>query len=80
LAVTLPRYLASSLEARLDVPRSLDAPLAAGARVGEVVYSARGQVISRVDLVAAKADPKGNIFILIRDAFAKLFAGIFGTA
>ncbi len=80
LAVTVPRYLASSIEARMDVPRSLDAPLDAGARVGEVVYSARGQVISRVDLVAADADPKGNFLVLIRDAFAKLFARIFGTA
>jgi serine-type D-Ala-D-Ala carboxypeptidase (penicillin-binding protein 5/6) len=80
LSVTLPRNLASSVEARVDVPASLDAPLAAGQRIGEVVYSANGQVLRRVDLVAADADPKGNVFILIRDAFAKLFSKIFGGA
>jgi len=36
--------------------------------------------LRRVDLVAAKAVPKGNIFILIRDVFAKLFSSIFGGA
>jgi D-alanyl-D-alanine carboxypeptidase (penicillin-binding protein 5/6) len=80
LAVTLPISQASSLVARIDLPASLDAPLKAGDRVGEVVYSAQGQVLRRVDLVAAKDLPKGNFFILIRDAFAKLFARILGKA
>jgi serine-type D-Ala-D-Ala carboxypeptidase (penicillin-binding protein 5/6) len=80
LGVTLPRSLASSVEARVDLPTSLDAPLTAGQRIGEVVYSAQGQVLRRVDLVAANAVPKGNFLILIRDAFAKLFAQIFGAA
>jgi D-alanyl-D-alanine carboxypeptidase (penicillin-binding protein 5/6) len=79
LAITLPRSLASSVEARMDVPTSLDAPLAARQRVGEVVYSAQGQVLRRVDLVSADAVPKGNVFILIRDAFAKFFTQIFGA-
>jgi serine-type D-Ala-D-Ala carboxypeptidase (penicillin-binding protein 5/6) len=80
LAVTLPLSLASSVVARVDLPTSLDAPLKAGDRVGEVVYSAQGQVLRRVDLVAAEDLPKGNIFILIRDAFAKFFSKILGTA
>lgn len=80
LAVTLPRSLASTLQARVDAPVSVDAPLAAGARVGEVVYSAGGQVIRRVDLVAAEALPKGNVFILIRDAFGRFFSRLFGKA
>jgi D-alanyl-D-alanine carboxypeptidase (penicillin-binding protein 5/6) len=78
LAVTLPRDLASSIETRVDVPTSLDAPVREGDKIGEVVYSARGQVLRRVDLVAARAVPKGNVFILVRDAFEKLFARIFG--
>ncbi len=80
LAVTIPRALASSVEARVDLPASLDAPLGKGDRIGEVVYSSQGQVLRRVDLVAAEAVPKGNIFIMIRDAFAKLFSSIFGIA
>jgi D-alanyl-D-alanine carboxypeptidase (penicillin-binding protein 5/6) len=80
LAVTLPSFLASSLEARLDAPAYIDAPIEAGQRMGEVVYSSKGQVIRRVDIVAAKAVPRGNIFILVRDLFAKFFMKLFGAA
>jgi serine-type D-Ala-D-Ala carboxypeptidase (penicillin-binding protein 5/6) len=80
LAVTLPLALASSVRARVEAPTSVNAPLAAGARIGEVVYSANGQVLRRVDLVASRAVPRGNIFILIRDAFAKFFSRLFGSA
>jgi D-alanyl-D-alanine carboxypeptidase (penicillin-binding protein 5/6) len=80
LVVTLPRSLASSIQARVDAPASLDAPLSAGARVGEVIYSAQGHVIRRVDLVAADTVLRGNIFILIRDVFAKFFTRLFGGA
>lgn len=78
LAVTLPRSLASSIEARVDLPSSVDAPLAAGTRVGEVVYSANGQVIRRVDLVSASDLPRGNFFVVIRDAIEKFFTSLFG--
>jgi D-alanyl-D-alanine carboxypeptidase len=64
----------------VDAPASLDAPLSAGARVGEVIYSAQGHVIRRVDLVAADTVLRGNIFILIRDVFAKFFTRLFGGA
>lgn len=80
LAVTLPRALAASITSRLEAPLSLDAPLKAGARIGEVVYVSQGQVLRRVELVAAEAVPRGNVFILIRDAFAKFFARLFGRA
>jgi D-alanyl-D-alanine carboxypeptidase (penicillin-binding protein 5/6) len=80
LAVTLPRSLAASVKARVDAPTSVDAPLKAGARLGEVVYSAEGRVLRRVDLIAAEAVPRGNIFILIRDAFGKFFTKLFGGA
>jgi D-alanyl-D-alanine carboxypeptidase len=68
------------LEARLDAPAYIDAPIEAGQRMGEVVYSSKGQVIRRVDIVAAKAVPRGNIFILVRDLFAKFFMKLFGAA
>jgi D-alanyl-D-alanine carboxypeptidase (penicillin-binding protein 5/6) len=80
LAVTLPRSLASSIEARVDAPTSLDAPIAAGTRLGEVVYYSKGEVLRRVDLVASDTVPKGNMFILVRDAFGKLFSSLFGSA
>jgi D-alanyl-D-alanine carboxypeptidase len=78
LAVSLPKSLSPTLEARIEAPASLDAPIAAGAKVGEVVYSANGQVLRRVDLVAAQAIPKGNFFVIVRDYFAKVFSNLFG--
>jgi D-alanyl-D-alanine carboxypeptidase (penicillin-binding protein 5/6) len=80
LAVTVPKSLASKIEARIEAPPSLDAPLSKGDRIGEVVYSAGGQVLRRVDLVASQSIQKGNVFIIVRDALAKLFAMIFGSA
>jgi D-alanyl-D-alanine carboxypeptidase (penicillin-binding protein 5/6) len=79
LAVTLPRSIADSVQARVDVPAALDAPIAKDANVGEVVYSVQGNVLRRVDLVAAEAMPKGNAFIIVRDAFEKFFTRLFGT-
>jgi hypothetical protein len=42
LAVTLPTSLAAGLEARVVLPKSLDAPVSSGQRVGEVIYSSGG--------------------------------------
>jgi D-alanyl-D-alanine carboxypeptidase (penicillin-binding protein 5/6) len=80
LAITLPLALKDNLSARVVLPASLDAPVAAGTRVGEVVYSSGDQVLRRVNLVAANDIPKGNVFIIVRDAFGKLFSRIFRKA
>lgn len=78
LAVTLPHSAAGRLEARVVLPKSLDAPVSAGQRVGEVVYSVGDAVVKRVDLLANQDIAKGNVFIVIRDAFAKFFSSILG--
>jgi D-alanyl-D-alanine carboxypeptidase len=80
LAVTLPLALADSVQARIELPAAVNAPVAKGAKLGEVVYSAQGKVLRRVDLVAASAVPKGNVFVVVADAFAKFFSKLFGTA
>jgi len=80
IAVTLPRELAPSLETRLEAPAFLDAPLKSGQRIGEVIFSADGKVVRRVDLVASESIPKGNVLIQCRDFFAKLLTTIFGAA
>jgi serine-type D-Ala-D-Ala carboxypeptidase (penicillin-binding protein 5/6) len=78
LGATLPRSLAPSIKARIDLPASVDAPIAKGQRLGEIVYASEGQAIRRVDLVAAEAVPKGNVLVCIRDAIVKLFTRLFG--
>lgn len=80
LAVTLPRSRAGSLSYRVELVRSADAPIAKGARLGEVIYSSDGKVLRRVDLVAKADVPRGGLFTQIGDAFAKFFAKLFGGA
>jgi serine-type D-Ala-D-Ala carboxypeptidase (penicillin-binding protein 5/6) len=80
LAVTLPRSIAGTVETRIEVPASVDAPIAKGSSVGEVVYSADGKVLRRVELVAANAVQKGNLLVVVRDAFARFFTRLFGSA
>jgi len=80
LAVTVPRSEAGELESRVDLPPSVEAPLAKGARIGEVVYSVNGTVLRRVDLVAAETVGRGNFFILVRDAVERFFTGLFGAS
>lgn len=79
LAVTLPMAELSGLAVRAELPRQLQAPVAKGARLGEVVYTSGGSVVRRVDLVAAEAVPRGNIFILIRDALERFFRSLFNA-
>ncbi|MDA8426988.1 MAG: D-alanyl-D-alanine carboxypeptidase [Treponema sp.] len=79
LAVTVPKSDTGALEVRVDLPRSLVAPVEKGARVGEVVYSVNGTVLHRVDLVAAETVERGNIFIVIRDAVERFFGRLFGS-
>jgi D-alanyl-D-alanine carboxypeptidase (penicillin-binding protein 5/6) len=80
LAVTLPKYLSDSLSVRVDIPRSVDAPISKGARIGEVVYTVDGTVLRRVELVAERDVPRGGFFTIIGDAIAKFFATLFGSA
>jgi len=80
LGVTAPRSAAASVSVRVVAQRSIDAPVAKGAKLGEIVYSSGGQVLRRVDLLAAREVPRGNILVLVRDAVAKFFARLFGKA
>ncbi len=80
LAATIPRGYASSLSVRVETATSVDAPVAKGTKLGEVVYSAEGKVLRRVDLVAERDIPKGGFFTVIGDAIAKFFAKLFGKA
>jgi len=77
LTVTLPRSELGTLKARIEVPDSVEAPVLKGKRIGEVVYSAGGQVLRRVDLIAARDVPKGNILRQIVDIFERLFTRLF---
>lgn len=78
LAVTLRREEAAGLSVRVDLAPSAVAPVAAGARLGEVVYASGDRVLRRVELVAPEAVPRGNFLVQLRDAVLRLFSRLFG--
>lgn len=80
LEVTVPRELEGGVKVRVVLPASVNAPLPAGTRVGEVIYSSGDQVLRRVDLVTANDISRGNAFILVRDALTKFFMKLLGKA
>ncbi len=80
LGVSAPLAAAGSVSVRVVAPRSLDAPVAEGAKIGELVYSAGAQVLRRVDLVAEREVGRVGIIGSIFEAIAKFFATIFGKA
>ena len=74
---TVPLRYADSVTARLEAMDETDAPLAAGTRLGRIVFTSGDTVLRRIDLVAAEASPLGNIFVRIRDAVVRFFRKLF---
>ncbi len=76
LAVTIPPDQLSDLAVRVEVPRYVEAPIKAGEKLGEVVYTSGSRVVRRVDLVAAKAVERGNFFTVLKDSTGRLIEAI----
>ncbi len=66
--VTVPRALLASLSQSVRLPASVQAPVAKGSRIGEIVYIAGGREVGRAPLVAAGDVPQGGPFIRLRDS------------
>ena len=80
LAVTLPPAEIASLSVRAEIDRDTMAPVIKGERLGEVIYTSGSAVVRRVNLVASADDPRGNFFVVLRDAVERLFRSIFSPA
>jgi D-alanyl-D-alanine carboxypeptidase (penicillin-binding protein 5/6) len=74
---TVPAALAGSIASRLELEQETEAPVAAGLRLGRVVFTSGANVVRRIDLVAAEDVPLGNILIRVRDAFIRFFKRLF---
>lgn len=79
-AVTLPKDDAASAEVRIEAPASVDGPLRAGAKVGQLVYSAGGRELHRVDLVAAEAVESGGFLKRAFDGVGRFFFRLFSKS
>ena len=74
LYVTLPLGRESSIQATLDAPETLDAPLEAGAVVGTVKIMLGERVLAESPVAVAQAVPEGGLFKRVVDFVLRLFA------
>jgi D-alanyl-D-alanine carboxypeptidase (penicillin-binding protein 5/6) len=74
LYVTLPLGRESSIQAMLDAPETLDAPLEAGAIVGTVKIMLGERVLAESPVAVAQAVPEGGLFKRLMDFVLRLFA------
>jgi D-alanyl-D-alanine carboxypeptidase (penicillin-binding protein 5/6) len=72
LYVTIPRRQYDKLNARTEVQPNLQAPIAKGEKVGEVVVELDGEVITRQPLVAYEDVPEGGIWRSVVDSVLML--------
>jgi D-alanyl-D-alanine carboxypeptidase (penicillin-binding protein 5/6) len=74
---TVPASLTGRIDARIEAETEVDAPVAAGTRLGRVVFTSGDSVVRRIDLVAAEDVPQGNLLIRMRDAIIRFFRRVF---
>ena len=74
LYVTLPLGRESAIQATLDAPDTLDAPLEAGAVVGTVMIMLGERVLAESPVAVAEAVPEGGLFKRLMDFVLRLFA------
>ena len=74
LYVTLPLGRESAIQATLDAPDTLDAPLEAGAVVGTVKIRLGERVLAESPVAVAEAVPEGGLFKRLMDFVLRLFA------
>lgn len=69
VVVTVPRGRYDQLQASMDVPRQLMAPIAAGQAVGALRVSLDGELLAEQPLVALAAVEEGGFFKRMNDEF-----------
>ncbi|WP_156042805.1 D-alanyl-D-alanine carboxypeptidase family protein [Marinobacterium lacunae] len=77
LAVTIPRGQVEQLEANLDLPGVIKAPVARGQQLGRVVVTLNGNEVKAVPLVALDDVPEGSFFKKIWDEILLFFTSLF---
>jgi len=73
VAVTIPRGKYAELTAQLEPAGDIEAPLAAGDVVGDIVFKLGGDEIMRQPAVALQAVPRGGLFRRAADSVLRLF-------
>ncbi len=75
---TVQARLAGSIRCRIEATAEVEAPVSAGTRLGQAVFTSGDVVVRRIDLVAAEDVALGNLFVRMRDALIRFFRRLFG--
>lgn len=73
ISMLLKKDMSSDWETQTEVLPSMDAPVAAGEKVGELVYLINGEEVGRTDLVTAEAVEKANINTMLQRVLKNWF-------
>jgi serine-type D-Ala-D-Ala carboxypeptidase (penicillin-binding protein 5/6) len=71
--ITLPMGREGNLEAVLDAPVSLDAPLTEGQVVGTLSIQLGARTLAKTDVAVARAVPEGDLMKWAMDTVLRLF-------
>ena len=78
--ITMPRGRHEDLEAVVDLPREIEAPIAEGAELGMVRVTLEGELLVEVPLVAQAAVDEAGLFSRMFDGVYLFFRDLFGLA
>ncbi len=79
VSITIPRGSYEDLEPELVLPRTLEAPIEAGAEIGELVLNLYGEEVYRAPLVALADVTEAGVFSRLSDWVSLFFADFFSS-
>ncbi|WP_281645128.1 D-alanyl-D-alanine carboxypeptidase family protein [Parendozoicomonas sp. Alg238-R29] len=77
LVVTVPRGKGKDVKASMVVDDNLEAPIAAGQKIGSVIVRVDDEIIAERDLVALETVEEGGFFKSLWDSIVRFFMGLF---
>jgi D-alanyl-D-alanine carboxypeptidase (penicillin-binding protein 5/6) len=77
--ITIPRGTYEQIEAELEVPRVIEAPLAAGERLGELRLALHGESILNVHLISLDTVEEAGLFTRLWHAVYLAFSDLLNS-
>ena len=78
VVLTFPCGYYKDIEVSLEVPKQLEAPLAKGDEVGELLMTLGDEVLYRAPLITLEEVPEAGMFGRMGDFVSLFFANLFG--
>ena len=73
VVATIPRGQYDKLSARIEKTSDMNAPIAQGDQLGDIVVSMGAEEVTRIPLVALQDLPKGGLWRQAKDSVLRMF-------